>query len=184
MNDLNFSKDVSIEYPLYQSKKGLYFIGQTPTISSANSQSIAALVNPTNSSVSIYLNSLTVTNTSNLTLTATVFLRAIAPGSAASTFVSCTNVSICPSPQPCGQIQYSNTVTTAPAVGVPIFTRVIPGISTTVIDGGQIIIPPNSSILVYVNGLQSTSADNVIVAFGWWEEMINNCYYNPCFCCN
>ncbi|MEG2290196.1 MAG: DUF6143 family protein [Clostridium sp.] len=41
--------EVSIEYPLYQSEKGKYFIGQTPILTGENEHALAALINPINS---------------------------------------------------------------------------------------------------------------------------------------
>lgn len=182
--DTNLNKEVSIEYPLFQSQKGHYFIGQTPILTGPDSQAIAALVNPRWSDVNIYLNAITVTNISGENLSAEIHLRSTPPRGESSPYVSCTNVTIVPPPQPNGEIKFNNIITNPPANGVPIFSRIVPGFSTTVIDGGQIIIPPNSCILVYLGGFLPIEFDSAIVAFGWWEERINkyccesNCCYN------
>ncbi|WP_443082214.1 DUF6143 family protein [Terrisporobacter sp.] len=73
-------------------------------------------------------------------------------------------------------MQFNNIVNSPPAHGVPIFSRVAPPFSTIVIDGGQIIIPPYSCILVYLGGFLPVVADSDIVAFGWWEEKVNKHY--------
>lgn len=49
------STEVSIEYPLYQSEKGNYFIGQTPTLTGQTKHALAALLNPLNSNINIYI---------------------------------------------------------------------------------------------------------------------------------
>ncbi|WP_434798300.1 DUF6143 family protein [Terrisporobacter vanillatitrophus] len=180
--DTNLNKEVSIEYPLFQSQKGHYFIGQTPILTGPDSQAIAALVNPRCSDVNIYLNAITVTNISGESLSAEIYLRSTPPRGESSPYVSCTNVTIVPPPQPNGEIKFNNIVTNPPANGVPIFSRIVPGFSTTVIDGGQIIIPPNSCILVYLGGFLPVEFDSAIVAFGWWEERINK-YCCESHCC-
>ncbi|MCC3868890.1 DUF6143 family protein [Terrisporobacter mayombei] len=96
----------------------------------------------------MYLNAITVTNISDKSLSADIYLRSTPLKSEPSPYVSCTNVTIIP-PKRNGEIQFNNIV---PANGVPIFSRIAPAFSTTVIDGGQIIIPPNSCILVYLGG--------------------------------
>lgn len=182
--DGNLNTEISIEYPLSQSQKGHYFIGQTPILTGPNSQAIAALVNPRRSNVNIYLNAITVTNISDKNFSAEIYLRSTPLKSDPSPYVSCTNVTIVPPPKPNGEVKFNNTVTNPPSNGVSIFSRIAPGFSTTVIDGGQIIIPPNSCILVYLGGYLPVEFDSAIVAFGWWEERINksccesHCCYN------
>lgn len=180
--DRNFTKEVSIEYPLFQSEKGHYFIGQTPILKGSNFRGLASLVNPANSSVNIYLNAITVTNISTKNLSAEIYLRSTPLDNEVSPYVSCTNVTIVPPPKPNGEIQFNGVVTNPPYDGIPIFSRISSSLSTTVIDGGQIIISPNSCILVYLGGFLPVDLDSVIVAFGWWEEKINNFCYKPHYC--
>lgn len=182
--DGNLNTEISIEYPLSQSQKGHYFIGQTPILTGPDSQAIAALVNPRKSNINIYLNAITVTNISDKDLSAEIYLRSRPTKNESSPYVSCTNVTIIPPPHPNGEIKFNNVVTNPPANGVPIFSRIAPAFSTTVIDGGQIIIPPNSCILVYLGGFLPIEFDSTIVAFGWWEERINKCLHKDSFCCH
>ena len=56
------STEVSMEYPLYQSEKGNYFIGQTPILSGQTKHVLAILKNPPKSNHIIYLNAITITN--------------------------------------------------------------------------------------------------------------------------
>lgn len=178
-NDNKLIKEVSIEYPLFQSQKGRYFIGETPILTGPTSKAIAALVNPTKSNVNIYLNAITVSNISNESLSAGIYLRSSIPIGNTSPYVSCTNVTITPPPNPKGLIKFNDSDPVSPIDGVPIFSRIVAPYSTTVIDGGQIIIPPKSCILVYLGGYLPIQFDSVIVAFGWWEEKIE---HNHCEC--
>lgn len=172
--DRILDKEVSLEYPLFQSIKGYYFIGQTPTLVGYNSYSVAALVNPSYSYSNIYLNAITVTNISNQDTSAEVYLKSTPIESVPSSNVSCANVTIVPVPEPECLIQYSSSVTKTPTTRISIFSRIIPASSTTVIDGGQIIIPPNSCILVFLGGFLPVTTSTTIVAFGWWEEKIES----------
>lgn len=180
LTNRNLNKEVSIEYPLYQSQKGNYFIGQTPTLKCINNQAIIALTNPTNSAVNIFLNAITITNTSQQNLSAEVYLQSTIPKGNISPLFSCTNLAFISIPQPYGEIKYNDTINTPPIDGVPIFSRIISPSSTVVIDGGQIIIPPKSCILVFLGGYLPVISDNTIVAFGWWEEIINKYCFNTC----
>lgn len=179
LNSKNSNAEITIEYPLAQSQKGHYFIGQTPP----DSKAIAALVNPVDSQVSIYLNAITVTNISGESLSAEVYLKTTIPEGDPSPYVSCANITIVPTPQPYGGIIYNNVVINPPDTGVPIFSRIAPPYATHIIDGGQIIIPPGSCILVYLGGFLPVATDSVIVAFGWWEErLINHCCEPLSYC--
>ena len=181
-NDRNLNKEICIEYPLFQSQKGNYFIGQTPILTGIDTYAIAAWVNPPNSNVNSYLNAITVSNISNQNLSAEIYLRSNPSVGEISSYVSCTNVTIIPPPKPNGEIQFKNIVTNPPTNGVLIFSRIVPAFTTTVIDGGQIIIPPYSCILVYLGGFLPVEIDSAIVAFGWWEERLNKycCDYRSC----
>lgn len=171
-------EEVSIPYPLYQSEKGDYFIGQTPILRGENQRALAALKNPSNSHVNIYVNAITVTNISGAPISAEFYLRSTFDHGMTSNLVSCANLAINPPPIPEAKIKYLTTVTQAPD-GVDIFSRIVAPYSTLVIDGGQIIISPGQSLVVYLGGFLPVAPDSTIVAFGWWEERICGC----CDCC-
>ena len=172
-------KEVSIEYPLFESKQGRYFIGETPLLSGTDGKALVALVNPSNSGVNIYLNAITITNILGYNLSAEIFLKSKFTGGIPSTLVSPTNIAFNPQSAPQGSIEYVPTTTQGPSDGVSIFTRVASPYSTLVIDGGQIIIPSGQSIVVYLGGLIPIKPSSTIVAFGWWEEPLYNCC-TPC----
>lgn len=177
-----FEKEVSIPYALYQSELGRYFIGKTlqlnPTAPSTHS--IAALVNPITSARNIYVNVITVLNPSAAVVTADFYLKSTLPaGTSISPLVSCTNLTLNPQPIPYGQVQYLASASNTPPIdGVSIFSRIVAPYSTEIVDGGQIILPPGQSLIVYLGGLTSTS--NIVVAFGWWEESSDNCNCHYC----
>ena len=169
--------EVSLEYPLYQSQKGNYFIGQTPIIKSETNKSIVALKNPINSNKKIYLNAITITNISSSNLSSEFYLRSNFYDGLTSKLISCTNTTISPSPIPVGKIKYLDNSNKAPINGVSIFSRIVSPYSTLVIDGGQIILGPGEAIVIYIGGFLSASAE-IEVALGWWEEEFYN--NDPC----
>lgn len=166
--------EVSIDYPLYQSEKGNYFIGQTPILTGENEKALAALINPINSRKTIYVNSMTITNISELNLSAEFYLKASFNNGETSNLVSCTNTTIFPEPIPRGQIKYLSTTAEPPSGGVSIFSRIVAPYSTLVVDGGQIILGPGQSIIIYLGGFLPVIFDSAKVAFGWWEEKNSN----------
>ena len=176
--DKKIPKEVSIEYPLYQSEKGKYFIGQTPTLIGSDNHAIAALVNPTTSQVKIYLNAITITNISGNNLSAEFYIRSSFKTGLVSNLFSCTNTDIVPFPVPKGEIQYLSTATQPPN-GINIFSRIVSPYTTLVVDGGQIILGPEQSLVVYLGGFLPVVFDSAKVAFGWWEEKTT-----PCSNCN
>lgn len=178
--DKKVNKTVSIPYALYQSEEGNYFIGQTPILTGGGGRALAALVNPYDSGVNIYLNAITVTNISQLSVSAEIYVKYKVRGGLVSDLVSSANLAINSKLTPKGQIQYLNTTTEAPSISIPIFTRIVSPSSTLVIDGSQIIIPPGRSLVVYLGGILPIELNSTIVAFGWWEEKICNC----CKCCD
>ncbi|MFX0549777.1 DUF6143 family protein [Hathewaya histolytica] len=168
--------EVSIDYPLYQSEKGNYFIGQTPILTGQNKHALAALINPCKSNRNIYLNAITITNISTLNLFAEFYLRSNFSNGVTSKLVSCTNTTISPEPIHKGKVKYLTTATQPPKDGVSIFSRIIPPNSTLVVDGGQIILGSEQSIIVYIGGFSPVTFDNIRFAFGWWEEKVHDCY--------
>ncbi|SFD36631.1 DUF6143 family protein [Clostridium uliginosum] len=171
-HDKKIRKEVSVPYALYQSEKGEYFIGQTPILIGQDQHALAELVNPITSNVNIYVNAIAVTNISELNLSSEFYLKSTLNGGIISNSVSCTNLAIIPESIPEGKIKYLTTTTEPPKDGVAIFSRIVSPYSTLVIDGGQIIIPPGQSLLVYLGGFLPVVLDSAIIAFGWWEEII------------
>ena len=177
--DNTIKEEVSVPYALYQSEKGDYFIGQTPILTGENQRALAALKNPSHSHVNVYVNAITVTNLSELNISSEFYLRSTFDHGRTSNSVSCANLAINPAPTPEAKIKYVTTAAQPPKDGVAIFSRIVSPYSTLVIDGGQIILSPGQSLVVYLGGLLPVAPNSTIVAFGWWEENVCGC----CDCC-
>lgn len=175
----NILTKVSVDYALYQSQKGNYFIGETPFINGQQSHALAALQNPLYSNSALYVNAITITNTSSVNLAAEFYLRSQMLNAASSTLISCTNTTLCPSPIAEGSIRYLTEPITSPPDGISIFSRIVAPQSTLVVDGGQIILGQGQSLSVYIGGFSPVAFDSVRFAFGWWEETICP---SPCNC--
>lgn len=161
--------EVSIEYPLYQSNKGLYFIGQTPILNGQSGNALALLYNPSYSGRLLYVNAITITNISDENLFAEFYLRSNLCQGNISNQVTCTNTAICPIPLPTGTIEYFDPPTLAPN-GISIFSRIVSPHSTLVVDGGQIILGETQSLSVYIGGFCPVPFKGVRFAFGWSEN--------------
>lgn len=170
MSNLPF--EVSIDFPLYQSRKGLYFIGQTPILNGQSGTAFASLCNPHGSHSLVYVNAITITNLSESSLLAEFSLGHLLHHYSISNLVMATNTSICPPMLPNANIEYLTTPLPTPMDGVPIFNRIVPPQSTLVVDGGQIILGQMQSLGVSINNLNSASFKGVRFAFGWSEEDI------------
>ena len=168
--DKTCKEEISIPYALCQSEKGNYFIGQTTVLPGENQLALAALKNPLRSNVNVYVNAITVTNHSELSVSAEIYLRSTLYHGTISPLVSCANVGIRPAPTPQADIVYLTDVTHPPKDGVAIFSRIVSPFSTLVIDGGQIIISPGQALVVFLGGFLPVARNSTIVAFGWWEE--------------
>ncbi len=167
--------EVSIDFPLYSSNKGLYFIGQTPFLSGQNKKALASLYNPSDSDRLLYVNAITITNTSDVSLSAEFYLGSTCHHGRTSNLVSCTNTALCPIPQPTGSIVYVTSPSKPPTNGVSIFSRIVSPQSTLVVDGGQIILGKTQALSVYIGGFSPVTFDKVRFAFGWSEKEIHSC---------
>lgn len=166
--------DVSIDYQLYQSGKGKYFIGQTPVLTGENEHALAILYNPPNSNRNIYVNSITITNISDNNLSSEFYLRSSCNKGKISNLVSCANTSIYPEPNHMGQIKYLNPAYKPPCDGIPIFSRIVSPNSNLVVDDTQIILAPNQSISIYIGGFLPIIVNSIVFQFTWWEEVLSN----------
>lgn len=171
------SFNICIEYPLYQSQRGNYFIGQTPLLSGETEHALALLKNPCNSNRTIYVNSISITNISDSNLSAEFYLRSEVCNTINSPLVTAANTGVDCENSNKGQVRYLNCPTEAPINGTSIFSRIISPNSTLVIDGDQIILAPDQALTVYIGGFSPVPFDNIRSSFSWWEEPIRDCYY-------
>lgn len=165
--DKNHLVEVSMEYPLYESVLGRYFIGQTPFLGPS-----AALINPIKSHRYIFLNTMTITNISSLNLSADFYLIAKFNDGLTSDLVSCTNTAIVPKPHHKGQIKYLTANAAPPSDGVAIFSRIVSPYSTLVVDGDQIILTPRQSIIIYLESFLPYTPGTTKIALGWEKKSV------------
>lgn len=165
--------EVTIDFPLYQSIKGLYFIGQTPILCGESGKSLAFLNNPVGSGRIIIVNAITITNISDENLFAEFYLRSKCSHGTQSMQVTCTNTALYPVPKTKSTIQYIEGATQPPIKGISIFSRIVSPKSTLVVDGGQIILGEKQSLGVYIGGFHPVSFDHIRFAFGWSEKPIH-----------
>ncbi|KOA19687.1 hypothetical protein CLHOM_17760 [Clostridium homopropionicum DSM 5847] len=160
---------------VYHSYLGEYFLGQTDIISFGGGYNAwGALVNPSDSKINMFLNAYTITNFSNVSLTAEGWLSTTLPGSGkTSPYFAAGNQAIIPTPMPKVKILNSSFVSSKPSGGTYTFVRrVEPSQTLTKHDfQGLYIIPPGSSFsLFFLSPVNSQIYARL--AFGWWEESI------------
>lgn len=158
---------------LSRSRRRNSFIGQTPILTGRAGRVIGLLRNPSNSGINIFLNAITLTNLSRNSISGTFYLKSSASGNN-SNLVSPSNLAITPEPTPKGVIQYSTNII-PPIDGIPVFTRIVPPLSTLVIDVSQIILGPGDSIVVSLGEVRTSCEINAIVSFEWLEERTSIC---------
>lgn len=167
---------VNLPYRVYESFKGRYFMGHTPFITMGDHYNgWGGLINPISSGINMYINTFTVSNTSDTPFRAELWLNA-KPFSKAtvSPHVSPANTAIEPLPTPKAVLVFASHLKECPSSGVSIFERISEANSTVVGNYyGKIIIPPGGSFIVYLHSpnAESIKAD---IAFGWWEEQRHN----------
>lgn len=157
---------------VYHSYLGEYFLGQTDIISLGGGYNgWGGLVNPADSKVNIFLNAYTISNYSNVPLTAEAWLSSILPERGkTSPYFAAGNQAIIPPPMPKGKIK-NGSFAGKPRGGTNAFVRrVEPVITLTKHDfQGMFIIPPGSSFALFFLSPGKIQV-NARVAFGWWEE--------------
>lgn len=165
---------VSVPVPLFKSMQGKYFVGQTEPLYICDEKiAWAGLVNPCNSDVNLYANVFTVSNFSDVYLTAQIWLNTDFPAKAnISCKTSPTNTALCPLPENEVDIKYVKSTTSFPRGGVNVYERIVPPKATLVgEEDGKFIEPPGGNYTVIIKS-SSSQPDKVIVAFGWWEKPI------------
>lgn len=167
-----YEKSVNIPISLYESLQREYFVGQTETLLIGNGLSAwAGLFNPCNSGVNLFVNVLTISNFSNQSFTAEIWLNAdLCERGSIAQEVSSSNTAIIPSPDHKIDIRYVQSTEQDPLGGVNTFDRIVPPNATLVSEeDGKFIVPPGGNYTIYLKSL-SPMTSSVIIAFGWWEH--------------
>ncbi|MDD3173210.1 MAG: DUF6143 family protein [Herbinix sp.] len=174
----NKSRDV-IVYPdsVYHSSLGEYFLGQTETIHfGGRYYAWGGLINSDSSNAMMFLNAYTISNFSSQPITAEGWLSSKLPGiPRVSPNFAAGNQAILPPRQPKITIQNASNVNEKPYGGTYTFVRrVEPNQTLTKHDfQGMYIIPPGSSFVLFFLPFEKEQIE-VKIAFGWWEEEIDN----------
>ena len=168
---------VDITSPGYNSLLGRYFVGQTGELNFGNGYDAwGGLVNPLYSGVNLFFDIFTITNFTEYSYTAQIWLQANTPKNASiSSTVTPSNQAIIPPPRPRACIKYQDLITEPLTQGVNIFDRIVTPNATLVSDShkGSMIIGPGGSfsILLKSPGQQWITGTIVLT---WWEERIHS----------
>lgn len=170
------TKVVALSNVFYKAVEGKYYVGQTEIVSSDGLNIWGALYNPPESGVNIFVNVLTVTNLSNSSFLAEIWLNTDFPGKGirSGKFTSTNTIPFLET-TPRGKIIYSNDgVCNHPEGGVNIYDRMIPVDSTIVTEeDSKFIIPPGGCYGAFVKA-KTNQHLRAIFAFGWSEESIKS----------
>lgn len=163
---------VSLPNPYVKSLAGKYFVGQTEELILVEGRySWGGLINPVDSGVRLFANVFTVTNLSDESIKARIWLNPDLPGDGEmATRVSPSNTSRQSLPQPEVELRYEESTMFLPSGGVNIFDREVPPFSTIVAEeDGKYIFFPGGKFVLSLEKATSGPA-KAIIAFGWWEE--------------
>lgn len=164
-------------YALYLSLQGKYFVGYADNLNFGNG-SIAwgGLINPIDSGVNLHVYVWTVTNIGESPLTAEVWFNTAPPGvPVESPLVTPANTALRPLPIPRIKLLEASNVIGQPIDGNKIFVRkVIPEVTIASEEQGRFIFPPGGSFVITLSNAETLDqAGAGRIAFGWWEEPIN-----------
>lgn len=168
----DFKQVVDNPVSLYNSIKGLYFVGQTKTLTVGNrSVAWASLVNPHGSEVDLFVNVFTVSNFSNEDLLVQIWLNTGLPNQRIiSKKVSPTNTAIRPLPRNEVNIEFISSTPILPTSGVNVYERIVNPKTTLIAEeDGKFIEPPRGNYTLVIKSLGQGPSKSV-VAFGWWEN--------------
>lgn len=169
----------SMANSLYHSLQGQYFVGYADNmIFEPGKNAWAALYNPKNSGVNLFVNVWTVTSLQQ-PVRIQIWINSKLPGQPISSMlVTPANTAIHPLPEPEVRLLQVSNVEDTPAGGVKAFVRRAPAEETIVAEeDGKFIIPPGGNFAVFLSADQvTTECASVRAAYGWWEEPICSQY--------
>ena len=161
---------------LYHSLKGEYFVGYADNMFFEKDKNAwAALVNPKNSGVNLFVNVWTVTDLFEPPIRMQIWFNSQLPGDPTrSKLVTPANTAINPLPVPKIQILQASNVIGDPTGGTKGFVRrTLPGETVVSEEEGKFIIPPGGNFALFLSnpdGINQPASTRV--AYGWWEEKI------------
>lgn len=166
----------SIPVELAKSMEGKYFVGMAEDVNFGNATSAwARLYNPPDSGVNMFVNVWSVSGVASSPIRVQIWFNSTPPGIIQeSPFVTPANTAIRPLPHPKVKLEYAVGVKGFPSGGTKAYGR--SGTAGTTInseENGKFIFPPGGSFLVFVSNPETpTLYASGRIAFGWWEEPI------------
>lgn len=170
----------TMPYSLYHSLQGQYFVGYADNMFFEKDRNAwAALANPRNSGVNLFINVWTVTDLNEPPIRMQIWLNSILTGDyTISSLVTPANTAINPLPKPRVQLLQASNVSSVPEGGIKAFVRrTLPGETVIAEEEGKFIIPPGGNFAIFLSNPEGINIPaSTRVAFGWWEEKV--CYQN------
>lgn len=161
---------------LYHSLQGQYFVGYADNMFFEKDKNAwAALVNPCDSGVNLFVNVWTVTDLYEPPIRTQIWFNASLPGDPIqSRLVTPSNTALRPLPEPKIRLMQASNVVGTPEGGVKGFVRrTLPGETVVAEEDGKFVIPPGGNFAVFLSNPEGTNTPaSVRVAYGWWEERI------------
>jgi hypothetical protein len=161
---------------LAKSLEGKYFVGMAEDLEFGNATNAwARLYNPPNSGVNLYVNVWTASDITSSPYRVQIYFNSTPPGIIQrSDSVTPANTALVPLSQPQAILEYAIGVRGIPQGGTKAFSRV--GSAGTTINSeeqGKFIFPPGGSFLVFLSNPERPTLPAIgKIAFGWWEEPI------------
>jgi hypothetical protein len=159
---------------LYHSLQGQYYVGYADNIFFESDKSAwAALYNPYNSGVNLFVNVWTVTDLYEPPVRMQIWLNSRLPGGyTISDLVTPANTAINPLPEARVKIFQASNITGVPEGGIKAFVRrTLPGETVVAEEEGKFVIPPGGNFTIFLSNIEGEKIPaSTRVAFGWWEE--------------
>lgn len=161
---------------LYHSLQGQYFVGYADNIFfQKGNNAWAALFNPHNSGVDLFVNVWTVTDLYEPPIRMQIWFNSTLPGEPTrSKLVAPANFTIKPLPKPKIRLMQASNVEGNPEGGYKGFVRrTTPGETVVAEEDGKFIIPPGGNFALFLSSPEGPDVPaSTRVAYGWWEQPI------------
>ncbi len=168
-------KVVNLTSPGWNSQLGRYFIGQSSELYFGNQLGAwSGIMNPCHSGVNLYFDIFTITNFTEQSFTAQIWLNAKPPfGVMSDSPITPSNQAIFPPPRPNAVMKQTDYLAEDLIGGVNIFDRIVTPNSTLVSDShqGSIIIGQGGSFSIFLKSHGTDMITSTIV-LTWWEEKV------------
>lgn len=163
---------------LAKSLEGKYFLGIAEDLKFGNATNAwARLYNPPDSGVNLFVNVWTASDITSSPYRVQIWFNSNPQGIIQeSSSVTPSNTALVPLPVPRVKLEYGIGVRGFPSSGIKAFTRNGPaGTTINSEEQGKFIFPPGGSFLVHLSNPGTPTIPAIgKIAFGWWEEPIQN----------